>query len=76
MEVDAIDVAHKGLQQPPSLITISCIAVMPESSDNPFISIGDIISLVVEAIVEEVYYAKKGHSIQIRHKDNDINIIF
>ena len=63
-------------QQPPRLITIPCIAVKPESSDNSFISIGDGISSVVEAVVEEVYYAIKGHSLQIRREGDDVIVIF
>ncbi|PMD65617.1 uncharacterized protein K444DRAFT_183675 [Hyaloscypha bicolor E] len=57
-------------------MTIPCIAVRPESSDNSFISIGDGISSVVEAVVEEVYYAIKGHSLQIRREGDDANVIF
>jgi hypothetical protein len=38
-------------------------------------SIRDNISLVVEAIVEEVYYAIKGHSLQVRRKGDDANMI-
>jgi hypothetical protein len=63
-------------QQPPRLITIPYIVVRPESSDNSFISIGDGISSVVEAVVEEVYYAIKGHSLQIRREGDDVNMIF
>ena len=63
-------------QQPPRLMTIPCIAVRPKNSDNSFISIGDGISSVVEAVVEEVYYAIKGHSLQIRHESDDANMIF
>ena len=53
-----------------------CIVVRPESSDNSFISIGDSINLVVEAVVEEVYYAIKRHSLQIRREGDDANVIF
>jgi hypothetical protein len=62
-------------QQPPRLITIPCIVGRPESSDNSFISIGDSISSVVEAVVEEDYYAIKGHSLQIRCKGDNANMI-
>ena len=27
-------------------------------------------------MVEKVYYATKGHSLQIKREDNDVNIIF
>jgi hypothetical protein len=57
-------------------MTIPCIAVRPKNSDNSFISIRDGISSVVEAVVEEVYYAIKGHSFQIRREDDDANMIF
>jgi hypothetical protein len=57
-------------------MTILCIAVRPENSDNSFISIGDSISSVVEAVVEEVYYAIKGHSLQIMREGDDANMIF
>jgi hypothetical protein len=63
-------------QQPPRLMTIPCIAVRPETSDNSFISVGDGISSVVEAVVEEVYYARKGHSLQIKREGDDANMIF
>jgi hypothetical protein len=63
-------------QQPPRLMTIPCIVVRPENSDNFFISIGVGISSVVEAVVEEVYYAIKGHSLQIRREGDDANVIF
>jgi hypothetical protein len=57
-------------------MTVFYIAVRPESSDNSFISIGDGISSVVEAVVEEVYYAIKGYSLQIRREGDDANMIF
>jgi hypothetical protein len=40
-------------------MTIPCIVVRPQSSDNSFISIGDGISSVVVVIMEEAYYAIK-----------------
>ena len=57
-------------------MTIPCIAVRSESLDNPFISIGDGISSVVKAMVEEVYYAIKEYSLQIRREGDDANMIF
>jgi hypothetical protein len=61
---------------PLRLITIPYIVVKLKSSDNSFISIRDSISSVVEAIVEEVYYAIKGHSLQIKREGDDANVIF
>ena len=52
-------------------MTIPCIAVRPKSSGKAFISIGDGISSVVEAMVDKVYYAIKGHSLQIRREGDD-----
>jgi len=57
-------------------MTIPCIAVRSESLDNSFISIGDGISSVVKAMVEEVYYAIKEYSLQIRREGDDANMIF
>jgi hypothetical protein len=47
-----------------------------ESSDNSSISMRDGISTVVEAVVEEVYYVIKRHSLQIRREGDDANVIF
>jgi hypothetical protein len=57
-------------------MTIPCIIVKLKTSDNSFISVKDNISLVVEAIIEEVYYTRKGHSLQIKREGDDANMIF
>jgi len=44
--------------------------------DNSFISIGDGISSVVGAVIEEAYYAIKGDSLQIRCEGDNTNVIF
>jgi hypothetical protein len=57
-------------------MTIPCIVVRPWSSDNSFISIGDILSSVVGVVVEEAYYTIKEDSLQIRREGDDMNVIF
>jgi len=57
-------------------MTISCIIVRLKSSDNSFISIKDNISSVIEVVIKEVYYTIIGHSLQIRRKGDDANVIF
>jgi hypothetical protein len=47
-----------------------------EFGQDSFISIRDSISSVVGAVVEEVYYAIKGDSLQIGYKGNNTNMIF